>query len=198
MEEIVDLGDLKREVPTVPWILILGGLSRAGNRRARRVVAGVVGRGAVPVWIDGFDERREEDGERVVIDGLADDARVLVVPCAEQERSLSEHGFTMRCSRWVGGTYSALERRRVATPVVRRGRGAAKLLERSLARAGGVGRGRRLWHLLRPELDSIDLDQRPTAVVYCDDYALTSAWYLSRRWPDVEASGGPSFDEAPT
>ena len=151
-----------------PWVLVLGGCTRPGNRRARRFVKSAVERGFGAVWLDGFEE--EIDGRRVPVAELAAGADVRIVGLRAMDEASNRRTVRSRLARLIGS----------GSPGPRR-----KQLARSVKRLVQVGRGRRFRSIQMPIIDELAVACRPAEVVYCDDLALATAWELSRRWPDV-------------
>ena len=151
-----------------PWVLVLGGCTRPGNRRARRDVKTAVEHGFRAVWLDGFEE--EVDGCRAPIADLAAGAEVRIVRLRAMDEASNRRTVRSRLARLIGS----------GSPGPRR-----KQLARSVKRLVQVGRGRRLRSIQMPIIDELAVSSRPDEVVYCDDLALATAWELSRRWPDV-------------
>lgn len=145
------------------WALVVGGVTRAGNRRARRAVAQALHSGLDVVWLDGFEERLPDSSERVPLESPGGDAALIVVEYeAAESKTLS--GRLRSPKRWLGN------------PVLRR---VWRLL---LRRVGTVMRPRAGWKVVRDDIDALSSRPAPAAIVYADDYAITIAWHAGRIW----------------
>ena len=155
------------------WILLLGGTTRVGNRRARRLVVELTKLGASVMWVDGFVETVPGAQGRVPIDGVPLGHKVEILEVKSEFVAASRHSLSaltepllVRLAK-TGSRASSLARR-FAT---------------FTRRLENLGRGRRFWSVVRRNLDEVGLGEPPTAVLYCDDSALLAAWHLARRWP---------------
>lgn len=161
-ESVVEFGELASMTVLVGWVAVFGGDSRPGNRRARRLIAEIGEQGLLAVWFDGFEEISEENGVRVPVDGCEDpDADVLILPFRgrEDKRLLSRLEASMP--------------RSIARWVRRLNFALSSLFS---------------WRTLRPELRLLEAWDPPTAIVYCDDSSLATAWHAARLWPDTEVA----------
>lgn len=146
----------------VPWVLVFGGVTRVGNRRARRAIDQAAGEGWGIVWFDGFCERSDKTGERVPVKG-ADTMQLTVVEFSqEEERTLSG-------------------RLRLGT-VWRRNRIGQFFWTRFGRRLGLILRPRACWKVVASDVHQLRTVPAPCAIVYGDEFALTSAWYAGRMW----------------
>lgn len=200
-EKVVPLQDVGSHRPEAPWVLILGGVSREGNRRARRAARQALEGGLAVVWFDGFAETHDDpSGSRVPLDVERPSADMLVVDYKEAER---RHWL----NRMVEGVPEALEsplavlegglRRRGTGGLVRLalrlrllvGRVGSLLRRKLLKRIGLVFRSRLNWSLVSDYLvEMLRRSPGPEQVVYGDDFALTQAWRVARLLPDVRVS----------
>ena len=145
------------------WVIVFGGVTRPGNRRARRLTKRALRKGIAVVWFDGFEERFENSGDRVPLDEDGFDPDLLVVGFAEAEtrtlagRLLSGQGFN-------GNSL---------------GRAVWKIF---LRRLGAVLRPRAGWQTIRPDVEALARGKPPQMILYCDDNAITSAWHAARIW----------------
>jgi hypothetical protein len=156
-------GDLDPSRIGVQWALVVGGVTRAGNRRARRAVSQALHKGLDVIWLDGYEERFEDSGERVPLDGREAEGTVVVVGYQAAESSTLA-GRLQSPERWQGN------------PVLR------KVWRLILRRIGAVLRPRAGWRSVRPDIDRLSGSTPPHAIVYADDYAITIAWHAGRIW----------------
>lgn len=154
------------------WALLLGGVTRQGNRRARRLAVEMLQDGLDVVWFDGFEEA-SRDGERVPLDvGDVDTGLTIIGFRADDERS------------WAGKLRAGTGMK--SNPITR------ALWQFLLKRIGTALRPRTCWKIAQPVVDELAKNSTPQIVVYCDIYALTSAWYVGRRWRAVPILSGLS------
>lgn len=152
------------------WVLVLGGVTREGNRRARRAATDALESDHDVVWFDGFEERHAETGERVPLDSVPNDARLIVVGIQEIEENLvagrlrtSKTLQTNAATRWIWRYF--------------------------LRRLGSILRPRACWRAIRSDVETLSHRMTaPAAIVYCDDFSITSAWYAARIWPNTRVS----------
>lgn len=189
MESLVDIDQLGPISFDRPWVLIVGGTTRGGNRAARQRVVEACSRGLAVVWIDGFEEKYNGAG-RVALRYMDDSDHVLVVCCAdavERRRAAGAFGRSARGLARLG----AIAAQQSSGPQSRVGPVAGRLMtkvEQKLIHLGHLGDGRALWGLLRPHFEELDVEMRPEAVIYCDDAALTTAWHLAQEWRETPTS----------
>lgn len=147
------------------WVLVLGGVTRAGSRRAQRVAAAAVDSGNDVVWFDGLsDEDSDRDQQTPV--GQGSPMTLLVVDFHEVE-----------ASSWAA---------RLRSPSRFQANGATRLLWRvALRRVGSVLRPRACWTAIKSDIKRLSNASAPAAIVFCDDYSITSAWYSGKIWPDA-------------
>lgn len=147
------------------WVLVFGGVSRAGRRRARRSVLSALESGIDVVWFDGCDEEDDEpfpsgdvnhfDVELQRIDFAAEEARSV----AGRLRT----GDSLRSGR-LGGL----------------------LWRVGLRRVGNLLRARSAWSVVRPDVECLrGANTDPRLIVCCDDHAITSAWHAAKLWPNT-------------
>jgi len=152
------------------WVLIFGGVTRQGNRTARRTAAEVLAAGLDVVWFDGFVEKFPDGDDRVPLDVETIKGRLTIVEFEQAEaRSLASR---LRAGKTMGSN--------VVTKLIWR------LFTRRL---GSILRPRACWRVVRP--DVVALSQQagpPESVVYGDDTSITSAWHAARIWPEVRVS----------
>jgi hypothetical protein len=157
-------GDLNAELVGDPWVLVFGGVTRQGNRRARRACARALEAGADVVWFDGFAETFPGSSQRVPLDHAASEASVFIVEYEEAEaRTLSGR---LR----AGGRLQSRRSTRWIWQYVTR-------------RLSMVLRPRAGWLAVRRDVAALKSRAQPIAIVYGDAYALTSAWHAGRIWP---------------
>lgn len=175
------------QAPEAAWLLVLGGATTAGRRRALDVVHLDLMPGAEVWWLDGADLPLDVDdiGEPNGIIGGGSDRTLLVWACGSDlgkaiaDRRLVRFGSGL-------GTSEALE------PLRRIGHQVAQLAKR----AGGLARGREYHQLVDQMLTAVAVSRPPSAVIHCDDVAVAAAWHLARRWPAVpciDADHAPSL-----
>ena len=169
--------DIESE-PDVPWVLVLGGCTRLGNRRARRNVKGALELGCRVVWFDGFEE--EIGGHGVPVGGVESGGELRVVGLRAAEELATSRTLRARIARWLS----------TGSPGPRR-----HTLARWSRRSVQIGRSRRFCRLQLPVVDQAVTSALPAAIVYCDDVALTTAWRLSRRWPHVWVGSELKFED---
>lgn len=164
---LAHIGTVESE-PNVPWVLLLGGCTRPGNRRARRTVGKAIELGLQVIWIDGFEE--EVEGQSVPVEGIATDAGLIIVGVREAEVAATHQTTRAKVARLLpnGSSNAGVQR-----------------ISRFLRRSLQIGRSRRFHRLQQAVINQITTSTPPAAVVYCDDTAITTAWHLSRRWPQV-------------
>lgn len=160
------------------WLLILGGVTRQGNRQARRSAAKALESGIDVVWFDGFEETYESSSMRVTLE--VDEPRANLVVVGFSDAEANTLAGRLRMGRWLR-----------ANPL---GRLIWKLV---LRRIGSMLRPRAGWTAIRSDIRTLSGHRAPEAIVYGDDYAITSAWYASRVWKSVSvATGWPKKGEA--
>lgn len=199
-ESQTTLGEIGAHLPADPWVLVLGGVTREGNRRARRAVREATSGGLSAIWFDGFDERYEDAREmRVELGGDLDYSNVVVVCYADEERAhwLNSAGdaLTQRVEKGsrsieekVSGRFDATAKvlRRIRMWVEKLARRVRKLVLRRLSQ---IFRGLVGWSLI--ESDIVTLERTvaaPMAIVYGDDHAFTQAWRVAKIWTHVPVS----------
>jgi hypothetical protein len=156
---------------SVSWVLILGGVTRHGNRRARRVAVQMLKDGLDVVWFDGFEERDVDSGSRVPLE----------VPDVHPEITIV--GYRDAEDRSLAGrlrTGSGLK----ANPFTR------AMWKLVLRRIGTVLRPRAGWKAIKPEIEMLAAGPAPRLIVYCDVYAITSAWYAGNQWTSTPILSG--------
>ena len=162
-------------------VVVICGPSRAGNRRARRLVVQAAGAGFDVVWIDAFDERGGAHA-LLQLDGGADVTGSIEWLSADDELDARLRAGLLwrvadRCTGWRGARWV---RDRGAL------RGALGSLSSNLRRVARLRRGIVLWRCVDAQLDAGSGD--PAAIVHTDDFAVTTAWHLARRYPEVPAA----------
>ena len=175
--------------------IIFGGVTRSGDRRARREIRKAFANDCDVVWFDAW-EGEDHSGltiRRHVFEENSDH-RVLVVACRAEERALLVNRLP-NAPRYV---ISRLEKspfgRLPGMP------GLLGLIEtawRRLARPVFVAiakssRGVLAWQRLESRIRAVAAHvPSPECVVYVDDYSLPVAWNAARSiWHDCPAGGG--------
>lgn len=178
------------------WLLILGGVTRSGNRRARRFAALALELGHNVVWLDGFEEALDEDGMRVPLDTEAPRAGLTVIGYRDPEQRIILnrlanffpkiiHGAGSYAATTLGVSSSekvAHMGRQIRRATRRIGN---ELFSRVLNRIASMFRGYSGYRLTRKWFGHVAKISPPNAVVYCDEFALTMAWHLARQWPNT-------------
>lgn len=195
-ERVVALGELAHNVPGGGWVLVFGGVTREGNRRARAATEKSAELGLAVIWFDGYREYDGDGGgQRVPLGADPGEARVVVVDYSEAERG---HWINL-----LGRTSLSPNHAKPVEQLVRsagkRG-GIVRRVRRAVTRAWWVFRTkvlRRLsqtfrgvvgWRLVRADVTAVaDQAPPPSQIIYGDDFAQTQAWHAVRIWPDVEA-----------
>ena len=155
--------------PGESWVLVVGGVTRPGNRRARRVAAKALARGLDVVWLDGFEETHPDTGARVPVD------------VDEPKGDLTSVGYVDAEEATASGRMRIGAGLR-SNPITR---WMWKLL---LRRVGTILRPSAGWKAVRPTLGQLDSAVAPRNIVYCDDYAITIAWNAGRMWTNTTIS----------
>lgn len=149
---------------TGPWVLIFGGVTRQGNRRARRTASLSLASGHDVVWVDGFEETYPDSGERVPLEETEGTATLVVVGTVAAEN------LTLAGKMRTGS-------RLTRNPLTR------TLWKVLFRRLGTLLRARASWTVVRADIRSLATRDAPARIFYADDYAITSAWYAGRIWP---------------
>lgn len=151
-----------------PWVLVFGGVTRMGTRRARRAVSEALESGFDVVWFDGSGDEQQETRKPVRLDrgGIG---RLHIVAYVDAEAATL-------ASRLRSGR--ALQ----SNPLLR------ALWRHVLRRIGSLLRARACWTTIRPDVKRLARGSAPAAIVCGDDHSITSAWYASRIWPDAPVS----------
>lgn len=159
------------------WILIFGGVTRQGRRSSGRAASGALESGLDVVWFDGFDEATEGVLDREPLDGAQLSGSLVVVDFAEAEaRTVSSRLRSGRALR--------------SNPVAR------WIWKVLLRRIGSALRPRSCWLVVKRDLRAFRSHSPPEAIVYGDDYAITSAWHSGRIWRSAQIRAGWSNGEA--
>lgn len=145
------------------WVLVLGGVTSLGHRRALRIVPRIATSDAKVIWLDGFQPRNSEASLSDAVE-LPSHVSVIASPRSKMAK----------VSEWLAQGGSRLNR-----PLFRR------LWRKSLRRFGSALRPRASWQNIRTEVRQMATLPSPDAIVFCDDLALTSAWHCARIWPDT-------------
>jgi hypothetical protein len=153
------------------WALILGGVTRQGNRRARRIATKMLKEGLDVVWFDGFEERSKDDGTRVPLD------------LDELDGSLTIVGYGESDAKSFAGRLRTGSRMR-SNPLTR------ALWRVLLRRLGTILRPRAGWLIIRPAVEQLSSLPAPRLIVYCDVYSITSGWYSGQLWRSTPILSG--------
>ena len=159
------------------WILIFGGVTRQGHRSSGRAASGALESGLDVVWFDGFDEATEGVLDRKPLDVAQLSGNLVVVDFTEAEaRTVSSRLRSGRALR--------------SNPVAR------WIWKVLLRRIGSALRPRSCWLVVKRDLRALQSHSPPEAIVYGDDYAITSAWHSGRIWRSAQIRAGWSNGEA--
>lgn len=162
-ETHIPLGHLGQDSISRPWIVVFGGVTRIGNRRARRAAARALSWGMDVVWFDGYEEVHPS-GSRVRLKASpTDGAKVVVVGFRNEESS----GLAGRLRNRTAGDQE-VETSRLWSPTTRR--------------VGNLLRSRACWTAVREDVRRISGIEDPKFIVFTDDHMITSAWYAGRIW----------------
>ena len=163
-EVLAPLGSLEPNLIRRPWIVIFGGVTRVGNRRARRAATRALSWGLDVLWFDGYEETDSVTGARVRLKTRpTNEAKLIVV--GFKQRESSTFAARLRDTSKSGG-----------------GSRVKKVWRGIAGRFGRLYRARTCWSIVRPDLRSLSQVGDPSFIVYVDDHTLTSAWYAGRIW----------------
>lgn len=170
------IGQEQETAPRVrpPWVLVFGGVTREGNRRARRNIERALEAGMDVVWFDGFEETFEGTDERVPLAAKPSEGRLTVIGYGDLDKRT-----------WSGRLHGG------PSP----GAATASAWRRNLRRLGLLFRPWAGWKAIRSEVIALTGLPDPSQIIYCDDYSLTSAWHAARLWVSTPVS--MSFDHEP-
>jgi len=185
-ESFTPLDELMPESITSPWVLIFGGISRDGNRRARRSAREAVREGVNVLWLDGFEERYPgQNPVRVPIDDLEGTGSVTVAGYRFQERSTLLNRLSYGPPK---ENYSGPESDQDPFDATnsRLYQAFRSFRTRLFRKIGQAFRGYLIWRLLRPTILRLhESSPHPVAIVYCDDHTIPSGWHAARIWEEV-------------
>lgn len=153
------------------WLLILGGVTRHGNRKARRAASKALESGLDVVWFDGFEETHEDSSMRVPLE-VADPKGHLMIVGFEHAEARTVPGRLLS-----GGQLLSNSMRRWIWRVF-------------LRRVGTILRPRSCWTTIRRDMRLLGRHTPPLAIVCGDEQAITSAWYAGRIWRSVPVLTG--------
>ncbi|HJS71776.1 MAG TPA: hypothetical protein VJ858_03535 [Acidimicrobiia bacterium] len=146
------------------WALVFGGVSRQGNRRARRACDRALQDYDV-VWFDGFEEEHPENGDRMPLEG-------------DGRGELTVIGFAEAESRTLAG------RMRIGAGLA--SRPSTRWIWRNFTRRiGSILRPMACWSVIKSDVLALSGSRPPVLIIYGDDYAITSAWHAGKIWPGV-------------
>jgi hypothetical protein len=202
-EKVIGLGQISGHLPSDPWVLVLGGVTREGNRRSRRAIRAALGKHLSVIWFDGFGERVGPGQQRVPLEVAVPDGSVVVVDYSQVEQA-----------HWLNRMVEAVPSA-IVTPVemvegslagrssgrsswltrVRRAlqRAAMVFRVKFLRRIAQIFRGMVGWNIVRDDVERLSrIVPPPMRIVYGDDFALTQGWRAARIW-----TGSPTSMEMP-
>ena len=194
------IGDLNPDLPVGSWVLVLGGVSRVGNRRARRFSIQAAISGKKVVWFDGFEEVWEDSAKgRVDLPSDTPDEAIFVFGYRDQEQRFFLNRLANAVPRAVfaPGSWAAKQLGRSSNESLahfgRRIRRITRkvgeaLRSKFLGKLAAAFRGRAGYKIVRTQLVQLARSTTPSAIIFCDDFALTTAWHAARIWPDAPVS----------
>ena len=195
IEHVVGPGEVGGHLPSDTWVLVFGGVSREGNRRARRAAAKALDNGFDVVWMDGYAEVFKDDGgHRVPLD-TNESGAVVIVDYSIAERAHFLNRMVQTIPDSLVAPVAAIERRLHASSAhgarqitqARRGLVAMmrKFRKKLLRRISQVFRGMVGWRVVRSDVQALAVSAPPpTYIVFGDDFALTQAWHAARIWTE--------------
>ena len=199
-ELVVSLGRMGDHLPVEPWVLVFGGTTREGNRRARRAIRAALQTDTNVLWFDGYSERQDAAaGSRVPLDVAVPEGRVVVVDYAQQERAHWLNQLVDNVPGAVMSTVVKTEERLVTAepgrvPLPTRLRRAVERImavvrRKILNRLSLIFRGRTGWGMVKGDLAYLAKNAPPPVqIIYGDDFAVTLGWHAARVWLDARTS----------
>lgn len=196
-ESVLRLGEVGSHLPTEPWLLVFGGVTREGNRRARRATEAALRSGMSVLWFDGFGEQMAgAETDRVPLDAPTEDGRLLVIDYTREEQN---HWLYRTVREVPGAMVVPIEKLEAKLPRQRRShlplltrlrrllqRMVGALQKKVLGRLAQIFRGRVGWNLVKDDVAVLAASApAPTQIVYGDDHALTQGWRAAKIWPEV-------------
>lgn len=148
------------------WMLILGGVTRSGHRRAQRVADQALKSGLDVVWFDGLVDTDPTTGVGPEESGVS--PRLVVVE------------FGGKLEETLSGRLRAGDGLRTSSM--------GRQVWRVLRKVGGILQPRACWRVVQSEVRRLSEQTDPIAIVYTDDQAITSAWYASRIWKNASVA----------
>ena len=194
-ERVIGLGEVGAHLPSDPWVLVFG-VSREGNRRARRATRAALHWNMAVLWFDGFGERWEGGRTgRVDLDFPVPDGSVVVVDYSDDEK---RHWLNRMVEKVPASLIGPIERAegigepsegRVRTLTsIRRSlqRALAALQKMVVRRIAQIFRGIVSWRLVRDDVELLSSSAPPPRmIIYGDDFALTQGWWAARIWTEI-------------
>lgn len=185
--------DLDLQLPE-SYVLVIGGVSRQGNRRARRFIKELALENRNIVWLDGFEEVFPDSAETRVPIGELPGGTLTTLGYRNEESSFLPnrlarwipslvYGFGSRIATWLGNS-SRDGLAHMGRRIRRVSRRVGNAVHKPLDKLASASRGYAGYRVLRPRMQMLR-DSPPVLVLYCDDFALTTAWHAARLWPDV-------------
>jgi len=183
-EHWLSLSEIGPENISEPWVLVLGGISRDGNRRARRAAREAASHGLNVLWLDGYEETYPgENSQRVPIEGLDGPGVVVVAGFRQRERGSLLNRLSYGSPKANHLDSETDDEAGWDPPSTRIGRAVARIRTSLFRKINQVFRGYLLWRLLRPILARLhDSSPQPASIVYCDDYTIPAGWHAARIW----------------
>lgn len=165
--------------------MIFGGVTREGNRRARRAARWAVERGISVVWFDGYEEELEgQSGKRAPLGEANGNAEVVVVGYRDIER---RHALlrVLDLPDGLERPYASDSSRVVGVLLRAASRSARFVRNKVLRRISLILRGVVNWRMIRADVINLASAAPPVRIVFGDDTSQTAAWHAARIWPEV-------------
>lgn len=154
-------------------VVVLGGYTRPGDRRARRSVIAALNEGFDVTWVDSFEDTHS--GRRVELSSI------------DSETSLENERLEIIEARTAfEAIFRSSRRFKLATVVGRSNSSQLQAVARFIRRLNQIGRSRRMDYVVRPIVEKILAEGKLSVLVYCDDFALPTAFWVSRHSEKIE------------
>jgi hypothetical protein len=198
-EKVIGLGQLSENLPSDPWVLVLGGVTREGNRRSRRAIRTALRSHLAVVWFDGFGERVAPGQQRLPLDVTVPEGSVVVVDYSEVEQAhwmnrmveVVPSAMVTPVEKMEGGLTGQNRASVSRLTKIRRAlqRLAEVLRTKVLRRIAQIFRGIVGWNIVRDDVMLLSqMASPPVRIVYGDDFALTQGWRAARIWTEIPTS----------
>lgn len=154
-------------LPSTPWAVVFGGTTPQGKRRASLSMRNLA-----------------SDMDLVLFDGwTGSETSPTEVTDVHHNRTLIRIDYGARLENSLAG--------RLGSPP-RNGRVRSWLWRRLGRRLGTALRPMAAWLLIKADLRRLEAAGSPSAIVCCDESAITSAWKAAKTWPDSRIMTGPT------